>query len=94
MVEEISSCKNLNDQTKSERLNIVDSEAVFKAIEANLASSTWGVSGELYILNSNGVSHLHNQGKSTRICRIVPQVTKIFIAKHFDSPSYKYKNVG
>ena len=33
-----SSCKNLNDQVRSGRPKTMDSEALFKAIEANLAS--------------------------------------------------------
>ena len=42
-----SRCKNLDNQTGSGRPKTVDSEAVLRAIEANLVSSTRRVSGEL-----------------------------------------------
>ena len=38
----------------------MDSEAIFQTIEANLASSTQRVSGELSISQFSEVCHLHN----------------------------------
>ena len=46
---------------------------MLQAIEANLASSTWRVSGEL----GSVVYHLNNFGKSLRSRQIVPHITKI-----------------
>ena len=42
-------CKNLDNQIRSVRPKTWDSLAVLQAIEANLASNTWRVSGELRI---------------------------------------------
>ena len=44
-----SSCKNLDNQAKPSRPKTVDFEAVLQAMESNMASSTWRVSGELSI---------------------------------------------
>ena len=59
--------KNLNDPT-------VDFEAMLQAIEANPVSSILRVSGELSILQSSVVHHLHNSGKSICHSQIVPHV--------------------
>ena len=45
--------KNLNNPPKLGRLKTVDSKAMHKVIDANPASSTWRVSGELVILQSS-----------------------------------------
>ena len=45
----LSNFKNLNDQARSSRPETVDSEAMLQETEANLASSTWRVSGELTV---------------------------------------------
>ena len=59
-----SVCKNLDDQTRSGRPKNIDSEAVLKAIETNLASSTQRVSGKLVISLSHMVHHLRDLSKS------------------------------
>ena len=53
-------CKNVDDQARSGRPKIVDSEAVLQALDANLASNPRTVSGELDIWQSNVVGHLHD----------------------------------
>ena len=76
-------CKNLDNQAKSSRPKSMDSEAELHAIEANLVSCTWRVSGKLSISQSSVVHHIHNLGKSIQNCQIVPQN----IAKLFTHPS-------
>ena len=70
MVEEILlTCKNLDNQGKSARPKSLGSEVVLQAIETNLVSSTWGVSGELGITHSSVIPRLHDlRGKSTQSC--------------------------
>ena len=53
-----SGYKNFNNQTRSSRPKIVDSETVFQAIETNPLSSTQRVLGELGI-KSSVVGHRH-----------------------------------
>ena len=57
-------CKNLDEQAKSGRPKTVDSEALLQVIEANPASYTQRVSGELSISQSTVVCCLHNFSKS------------------------------
>ena len=57
-------CKNLDDQARTGRLKIVDSEVVLQAIETNPTGSIQRVSGELSISQSR-VVHFHDLGKST-----------------------------
>ena len=57
-------CKNLNYQARLGKPKMVDSKPVFQAMEANLVSSTWRVSGELSISQSGVVCHFHDYGKS------------------------------
>ena len=71
------SFRNLDDQARLGRLKTVHSKAVLQAIEVNLASSTWRVSGELGLSLSSVVCYLHNLSKSIQSCKIVPYVTKI-----------------
>ena len=56
--------------------NLVDS--MLQAIEANLASKTQRVPGELGISQSNEICHLQNLNKSIQSCQIVPHFTRIF----------------
>ena len=72
-----SGCKNLDDQINFHSVKVVDSEAVFQAIEANQASSTRRVSVELDTSQSSVVHHLHDPCKSIHSCRIVLHITKI-----------------
>ena len=44
-----SGCKNLDNQVRSRWSKSVESEGVFQAIDANLVSSIWRVSGKLGI---------------------------------------------
>ena len=62
---------------RSDRPKIVDSEAVIQAIQANLASSSWRISGEFCISLSNVVCYLHDLDKNIHSCQIVLTVTKI-----------------
>ena len=68
-------CLGSNNFTRSVRPKIVDYVATLWVIEANLASSTQRVSGELSISQLNVLRHFQGIGKS--ICRIVPRVTKL-----------------
>ena len=70
-----SGCKNLDNQMRSGRSKCVDSEIVLQAIEANLASSTQTVWGELCISYSSVVHHFYDLGIQS--CRIVHHVTKM-----------------
>ena len=70
-------CKNLNNQAKSGRPRSMDSETMLQAIETNLASSTWRVSGELSISQSSLVYYLHDLSKSIHSCQIVPHSIKM-----------------
>ena len=56
--------KNLDNQAKLGRSKIVDSKAKLQATEANSVSSTWRVSGELDLLQSSVVHHLHDLNKN------------------------------
>ena len=73
-----SCCKNLDDQAMSVRPKAMDSEAVLKAIEANLASSAWRVSGEFSISQSSVLHHLHILCKTWLALVFVIQITKVF----------------
>ena len=55
----------------------MDSEAVLKAIEANLATNTWRVSGELNISQSCVIHQLYDFIKSIKCYQIVSYVAKI-----------------
>ena len=68
-----SSCKNLNNQTRSDSSKSMDS----KAVKQNLVSSTQRVSGEFGISKSSVVCHLHDFGKSSQRCGIVLHITNI-----------------
>ena len=46
-------------------MKTMDSEAVLQTIEADPASSTQNVSGELGISQSSVIRHLHDLGKSS-----------------------------
>ena len=83
-----SGCKKVDDQARSGRLKIVDSEAVLQALEVNLVSSMQRVSGKLGISQYCIVCHIHDFGKSIQSCWIVPNITKILpkYCKTFDSP--------
>ena len=81
-----SSCKSLDNQTRSIVSKNVDSKAVLQATEANLVSCIQRVSGELDISQFSVVRHLHDLGKSTWSCQIVLQVIKTLTI--FDSPLY------
>ena len=50
---------------------------LLQALEANRASSTWKVSGELAISQLSVVRHFHDLGQSIRTCQIDTHVTKI-----------------
>ena len=63
-----SVCMNLDDQARSAKPKTVD----FEAIETNLESSTWRVSGDLGISQSNVVGLLLDLNKSIQSCLIVP----------------------
>ena len=52
-------------------------KTAFQAIAANLVSSTWRVSGNLGISQSNVGHHLCNLSKSIWSRQIVPHITKI-----------------
>ena len=65
--------KNPDDQTKSGWPKCVNSEAVLQTIEANAASRTQRLSGELGISQSS-VVHLHN----LKLCVILPKYYKTF----------------
>ena len=69
--------KNLDDQARSCRPKIVDSEVMLQAIEANPASSTQRVSGKLSISQSGMVQHFHNICKSSWHCSIVLHIIKM-----------------
>ena len=69
--------KNFNDQSRSGRSKTVESKAVLQPIEANLASSTRRVSGELGTSQPSAVHQLHNLCESIQNCGIVPHSTKI-----------------
>ena len=69
--------KNLDDQAKSDRPKIVDSEAILQTIEANPVSSTRRVSGELSLSQSSVVFHIHDLSKYIKSCRIMFHITKI-----------------
>ena len=62
-------CKNLDNQARQVGLKL--------DFVINPASSSRRVSGELTISNSIVVHPIHNVGKSTQSCWIVPHVTKI-----------------
>ena len=66
MVQEILKrvCKNFDNQPRSGRSKTVDSEAVLRAMEANLASCNRIVSGELVISQFMVICHLLDVGKS------------------------------
>ena len=66
------SCKNLSNQARSGKPKSVDSNAVLQAIEANLASSSWRVSGKLDTSQSSVVCHLHDFSKN------IQNVAKLF----------------
>ena len=70
-------CKNLDDQVRS-------GQVVLQTVEENLMSSTWRVSGELSILQSNMVCHYHNLNKSTWNYQIVHHILPKYY-KTFDS---------
>ena len=70
-------CKNLDDQAMPSRIKSVDSKAVLHVLDACLTSSCWRVPGNLIILQSTMVRHLHDLNKSTSTCWIVPHVMKI-----------------
>ena len=72
-----SGCKNFDDQVRSGRTKTVISEAIFQAIEVNLISSTWRVSGEFGISQFSAVSHLHDLGKGIWSGWIASHITKI-----------------
>ena len=57
--------ENLDDQVRSVRPKTLDSEAVFQAIEVNLASNPWRVSDKLGFSQTSVVGRLHDlRGKS------------------------------
>ena len=86
MIQEIYSCY-LNNQARSGRPETRNSEAVFQAIESNLASNTRRVSGKLAISQSSVVHHLHDLNKIFQTWQISPHATKILQNfKTFDSP--------
>ena len=82
--------KNFTWVTRSTRISnwrrtkTVDSEAVLQSIEANLASSTRRVSGELSISQSCMLRHFHQIDKNILSYRIVPHVLPKY-CKTFDS---------
>ena len=68
-------CKNLDDQVRSGMPKIVDSEVLPKTTEANRASSSWRVSGELGILQFSIIHHLQKHlevpNRASRINKIL-----------------------
>ena len=72
-------CKNLHDQARPGRAQTIDSKAILQTIEANMASSTWRVSGKLDISQFSVIHHLHNLGKSIKNCQIVSCVNQNII---------------
>ena len=69
-----SGCKNVNNQATAGKPKTVDPEVMLQTTEVN---STQRVSGELGILQSSVVCHLHDLGKRIRSCLTVPHITKI-----------------
>ena len=69
MVQEI--LLGLQEPQRSGKYKTMDPDAVIQAIEVNLVSCTWRVSGKLGILQFNVVHHLHDL-KSMWSCQIVP----------------------
>ena len=59
---------NFDNQSRSGKPKIMDSEAVLQAIEVNLEIGSQKVSGELGISQSSVVCHFHNLGKSIWSC--------------------------
>ena len=70
-------CKHLDNQVSSGRPKTMDSLAMLYAIETNLASGTWRVSGEFHISQSSIVYHLCNLSSSIWRCQIMIHVIKI-----------------
>ena len=72
-----SGYRNLDDWARSCKFKSIASEAVLKAIEANLASSTWRVSVELKISQSIVIHQHQDLSKSFKNCQTVSLVSKI-----------------
>ena len=65
MVQEIySGYKNLDNQARLGKSENMDSEAMLQAIQANLVSSIWRVSGKLSISQFRVVYYFHDIGKT------------------------------
>ena len=64
---------NLRNQARSSRPKTMDSKAVLQAIETDLMSNTWRVSGELSISQSSMVHHVH-----VELYFILPKYCKTF----------------
>ena len=73
----LSSCKNLEDQTKLCKSKSLSSKVVFQTIEVNLVSSTRRVSGEIGILHFIVFRHLYDHCKTISGDRFVAHVSKI-----------------
>ena len=71
------SFKNVDNQARSGRPKTIDSDSVLPAMETNLASNTWRVSGNLSFTQSSVIHYLHDLDKSIQICTIVSHITKI-----------------
>ena len=69
-----SGCKNIDNQARSVRPKTMYSKVMLEAIEGNLVSSIWRVSGELGIWLSSVFYYLHNLDKSIWIFWIVPHI--------------------
>ena len=70
----ISEIKTLTVQARSVRPKTMYSKVMLEAIEGNLVSSIWRVSGELCIWLSSVFYYLHNLDKSIWIFLIVPHI--------------------
>ena len=69
-----SGCKNLDDQSRSNKPKSMNAEVMLQTIDAKPASSTWRVSGELVISQSSVVRHLHDFGKIIPSYGTVPHI--------------------
>ena len=76
-----SGCKKFIDQAMSGRPESVDSEAVFKVIGANPASSTRRVSAELNISRACVLCYFYDLGKKTSlITAVAPKRFQFYIS--------------
>ena len=81
-------CKKHDNQAKSGRPKIIDSEVVCQSIKANPTSSTQRLSCKLSISQSSVAHHLHNLIKSIQQKHSELWLTLLKYCKNFDSPYY------